>query len=74
MSQSKRRNVLHHWTEVQRIGGAQDGKTTTCACTAAGCRSDECSMLSGNRSPCRCACHVPQPYPKSEGLTAKAAR
>lgn len=65
---NKRKRVLEFWTEVERIGGAQDGKRSLCCCTAAGARGDECALLSGNRTPCRCACHYPTPYPKSKGL------
>lgn len=67
---AKRERVFDYCTAVERIGGAQDGKVTTCCCDAPGARSDECQFVSGNKTPCRCACHIPQPYPKRDGLTA----
>lgn len=49
-----------HYTEVKRVvGGAVT--QTTCCCAAAGATPRGCAAVSGNRTPCRCACHPRRP-------------
>ena len=53
---ASRRKYLEYWTEIKRVvGGAV--VQTTCACAAAGATRKQCSLVAGNQTPCRCACH-----------------
>lgn len=51
-----RRKVLEHWTEVKRIVNGEV-KSTTCCCAAPGSTRKGCSIVAGNKTPCRCFCH-----------------
>ena len=44
------------YTEVKRIVDGEV-KSTTCCCSAPGALPKECSIVSGNKAPCRCDCH-----------------
>ena len=56
-----RRKRLELWTEVKQVVVGADGepevKQTLCCCKAAGSSRKECSIASGNKTPCRCDCH-----------------
>lgn len=51
------RNVLTYWTEVKRV---VDGEVvqSTCCCADPGVSRRGCAVKSGNKTPCRCACHA----------------
>jgi hypothetical protein len=51
-----RRKILELWTEVKRIVNGEV-KQTCCCCAAPGAKPKECSMVAGNKTPCRCDCH-----------------
>ena len=59
---SVRRRVRTYWTEVKRIVFDGDGlpqvQETTCCCGATGGLRRICARVSGNTTPCRCACHA----------------
>lgn len=50
------REVLGMWTVVTRFIDGERIKTM-CCCKEAGRTPRECSVASGNKTPCRCACH-----------------
>lgn len=52
-----RRKWKEHWTEVKRVVDG-DVKVTICCCAAPGATPDECRVASGNKTKCRCFCHV----------------
>lgn len=57
-----RRKIHEFWTMVERIVFDRDGEpqvhSTTCCCKAAGAMRRICARASGNKTPCRCACHT----------------
>ena len=59
---SVRRNVLGYWTRVERVTidakGEPQVQSTTCCCKAAGGMRRICARVTGNKTPCRCACHA----------------
>ena len=50
-----------YWTEVKRVVTGDDGKPvvkqTVCCCAAPGETRKGCSVVAGNKTPCRCWCH-----------------
>lgn len=44
------------WTEVKRVVRGEV-KVTTCCCAAPGETRKGCSIVAGNKTPCRCYCH-----------------
>ena len=52
-----RRKIHEYWTEVHRIAGNGEVKTTTCCCAAPGGSRKGCAIVAGNKTPCRCFCH-----------------
>jgi hypothetical protein len=55
-----RRKVHDYWTEVKRIVGGEV-KQTSCCCAAPGATRKGCSVVAGNKTPCRCYCHKTTP-------------
>lgn len=51
-----KRTVKEYWTEVHRVVG-DEVKVTVCCCAAPGSTRKGCSIVQGNKSPCRCYCH-----------------
>ena len=54
MSTLRKRGEFH--VEVKRIVRGQV-KQTTCCCAAPGATAKGCSIVAGNKAPCRCDCH-----------------
>ena len=56
-----RTKVLEYWTRVTRAVIDDDGQpyllVTTCCCEAPGGLRRVCARATGNKTPCRCACH-----------------
>lgn len=55
-----KRKHLEYWTEVKQIvviAGEPVVKQTTCCCAAPGSTRKGCSIVAGNKTPCRCFCH-----------------
>lgn len=55
-----KRKYKKYWTEVKRVvevDGEPVVKQTTCCCAAPGETPKGCSVVAGNKTPCRCHCH-----------------
>lgn len=51
------RNVKTYWTETKRIVNGEV-KQTCCCCKKPGAKARECADAAGNKTCCRCWCHV----------------
>lgn len=59
-----------YWFEVKRTVLDESGepvvKETSCCCAAPGSTRKGCSVVAGNKTPCRCFCHS-QRLPRKRG-------
>lgn len=63
-----RRKHKQYWTEAKRVvlvDGVPIVKQTVCCCAVPAGTRRECSVGSGNKTPCRCFCHSNE-LPKNE--------
>lgn len=55
------RRELKYWTVVRSVDERGELRETTCCCAAPGSWRSSCAKASGNKMPCRCACHLAAP-------------
>jgi hypothetical protein len=66
------RNILTYWTETKRIVDGEV-KQTVCCCKLPGRGAMVCAVAAGNKTRCRCNCHVGKTGPKPPGKEPNSA-